>query len=73
MSHATATSPVSTGGGGTLFEQHVDALFLALLLVRAPLPILKDCQVEEVHFQAEHLGWKTDDVLFQFAFKMTLW
>jgi hypothetical protein len=58
-----ATSPVSTGGGGTLFEQHADALFLALLLVRAPLPILKDCQVEEVHLQAEHLGWKTDDVL----------
>ncbi len=63
MSDASATSPVSTGGGGTFFEQHVDALFLALLLVRAPLPILKDCQVEEVHLQTEYLGWKTDDVL----------
>jgi hypothetical protein len=63
MIGVTATSPVSTGGGGTFFEQHVDALFLALLLVRAPLPILKDCQVEEVHLQAEHLGWKTDDIL----------
>jgi hypothetical protein len=59
----SATSPVSTGGGGTFFEQHVDALFLALLLVREPLPILRDCQVEEVHLQAEHLGWNTDDVL----------
>ena len=59
----SATSPVSTGGGGTFFEQHVDALFLALLLVRAPLPILKNCQIEGVHLQAEHLGWKTDDVL----------
>jgi len=63
MSDASATSPVPTGGGGTFFEQHVDALFLALLLVRAPLPILKDCQVEEVHLQAGHLGWETDDVL----------
>ena len=63
VSGPSATSPVSSGGGGTFFEQHVDALFLALLLVRAPLPILKDCQVEEVHLQAEHLGWKTDDVL----------
>ncbi len=63
MNDVSATSPVSTGGGGTFFEQHVDALFLALLLVHAPLPILKDCQVEEVHLQAEHLGWKTDDVL----------
>lgn len=63
MSGVSATSPVSTGGGGTIFEQHVDALFLALLLVRAPLPILKDCQAVEVHLQAEHLGWETDDVL----------
>jgi len=63
MNDVSATSPVSTGGGGTFFEQHVDALFLALLLVRAPLPILKDCQTEEVHLQGEHLGWKTDDVL----------
>jgi len=62
MNGHSATSPVSSGGGGTFFEQHVDALFLSLLLVRAPLPILKDCQVEEIHFQAEHLGWRTDDV-----------
>ena len=63
MDDVSATNPVSTGGSGTFFEQHVDALFLALLLVRAPLPVLKDCQVEKVHFQAEHLGWKTDDIL----------
>ncbi|WP_019594344.1 hypothetical protein [Thioalkalivibrio sp. ALM2T] len=63
MSGVSATSPVSTGGGGAVFEQNVGALFLALLLVRAPLPVLKDCQVEEVHLQAEHLGWNTDDVL----------
>lgn len=63
MNGSSAASPTSTGGGGTFFEQHVDALFLALLLVRAPLPILKDSQVEEVHLQSEHLGWKTDDVL----------
>ena len=63
ISHTRASSPVSTGGDGIFFEQHVDALFIALLLVRAPLPILKDCQVEEVHLQTEHLGWKTDDVL----------
>jgi hypothetical protein len=56
-------SPTSTGGGGTFFEQHVDALFLALLLVRAPLPVLKDAQAEEVHLQAKHLGWRTDDLL----------
>lgn len=59
----SVSSPVATGSGGTFFEQHVDALFLALLLVRAPLPVLKDCLIEEVQLQTEHLGWKTDDVL----------
>ncbi len=57
------SSPIATGGSGTFFEQHVGAQFLALLLVRGIPPILKDCQVEEVHFQTEHLGWQTDDVL----------
>lgn len=57
------SSPTATGGSGTFFEQHVGAYFLALLLVRGIPPLLKDCQVEEVHFQTEHLGWSTDDVL----------
>ena len=57
------SSPEATGGAGTFFEQHVNATFLALLLVRGIPPILTDCQLEEVHFQTEHLGWKTDDVL----------
>ncbi|MBI5245020.1 MAG: hypothetical protein HY922_15250 [Elusimicrobia bacterium] len=67
MSDSTDTdrisSPVSTGGGGTFFEQHVDAYWLAQLLVRGIPPILLDCAVVEVHFQTEHLGWHTDDFL----------
>lgn len=57
------SSPVATGGSGTFFEQHVGAYFLAQLLVRGIPPLLKDCQVQEVHFQTEHLGWSTDDML----------
>ena len=57
------TSPISTGGSGTIFEQHVDAFFLALMLVRGTPPILKDCRLEEVHLQADHLGWSTDDLV----------
>lgn len=57
------SSPASTGGAGTLFEQHVDAYWLAQLLVRGIPPILGDCSVAEVHLQTEHLGWHTDDVL----------
>lgn len=57
------SSPEATGGAGTFFEQHVNAMFLARLLVRGLPPVLTDCQLEEVHFQTEHLGWETDDVL----------
>src|SRR4051794_26588709 len=57
------SSPASTGGAGTFFEQHVGAHWLSLLLVRAIPPIIHDCIVVEVHFQTERLGWHTDDFL----------
>ncbi len=57
------SSPASTGGAGTFFEQHVDAYWLAQLLVRGIPPILHDCAVVEVHLQTERLGWHTDDFL----------
>lgn len=57
----SVSSPAATGGAGTFFEQHVDAYWLALLLVRGIPPILLDCSIVEVQFQAERLGWNTDD------------
>lgn len=57
------SSPVSTGGGGTGFEQHVGAYWLAQLLVGGIPPILIDTTVAEVSFQTERLGWQTDDFL----------
>lgn len=57
------SSPASTGGAGTVFEQHVGAYWLAQLLVHAIPPILHDCTITEVQFQTEHLGWHTDDFL----------
>src|SRR2546430_15499002 len=62
-SHALTSSPASTGGAGTAFEQHVDAYWLAQLLVRGIPPILHDCAVVEVHLQTAHLGWQTGDFL----------
>ena len=56
-------SPAATGGAGHSFEQHVDAYWLGLLLVRAIPPIIIDCTLEEVHLQTRHLGWQTDDFL----------
>jgi hypothetical protein len=57
------SSPISTGGEGVFFEQHVAAYWLAQLLVRSIPPILTDRGVTEVHFQTEHLGFNTDDFL----------
>lgn len=57
------SSPAATGGAGTFFEQHANASFLALLLVRGIPPICTNCRVVEVHVQTEHLGWDTDDFL----------
>ena len=57
------SSPASTGGAGTFFEQHVAAYWLAQLLVRGVPPILLDCSVIEVHLQTERLRWHTDDFL----------
>jgi hypothetical protein len=57
------SSPASTGGAGTFFEQHVVAYWLAHLLVRGIPPILRDCMVVEVKLQTSHIFWKTDDFL----------
>ena len=57
------SSPASTGGAGTTFEQHVGAYWLAQLLVGAIPPIAIDTTVAEVGFQTERLGWHTDDFL----------
>lgn len=63
MTTPRISSPVSTGGAGTFFEQHVAAYWLAQLLVRGFPPILVETNVAEVHLQTEHLGWRTDDCL----------
>jgi hypothetical protein len=58
-------SVISTGGGGTVFEHHVGASFLALLLTKAFLPVYSDSIPTQVHFQANRLGWKLDDLLIE--------
>lgn len=61
------SSPISTGGEGFFFEQHVSAYWLTQLLVRSIPPILTDTGVTAVHFQTEHLGFNTDDFLVDCA------
>jgi hypothetical protein len=57
------SSPASTGAAGAFFEQHVNAYWLAQLLVGGIPPVLVDCFVVQVDLQTEHLGWHTDDFL----------
>ena len=61
--HRSIASPIATGGAGPTFEQHVGAMFLALLLIRGVPAVFRDWQVDEVSFQTQHLGWATDDLL----------
>lgn len=56
------SSPFSTGGGGNNYERHVQALFLLSLLVDGFAPVT-DCPITELHFQAKHLGYNTDDLV----------
>lgn len=57
------SSPAATGGAGNVYEQHVAAYWLALLLVRGAPPIFRNSAVTCVHFQTERLGYHTDDFL----------
>lgn len=63
MPRERISSPTSTGGAGTFFEQHVAAYWLAQLLVQGIPPVLIHTTVAEVSLQTELLGWKTDDFL----------
>ena len=52
----------STGGGGTNFEQNIQALFLLSLLVEGFCPILNE-PTTRVAFQAKRLGYDVDDIV----------
>lgn len=52
----------STGGGGTNFEQQIQAMFLLSLLVDGFCPAMHE-QTKRVCFQAKHLGYDVDDLV----------
>lgn len=58
-----AASPFSTGGGGTVFELKVQTGLLGTLLVKGHVPSFENAILQELHLQAEHLGYETDDAL----------
>lgn len=68
MSSSSSTaSVISTGAGGTVFEHHVGASFISLLLTGGFLPVFPQASAIKVHFQAKRLGWNTDDLVIEGA------
>lgn len=63
MSPKNLSNPISTGGGGHLFEAHVQASFLTLMLARGFAPCLAPWPINKIKLQASHEGYKTDDLV----------
>lgn len=66
-SSSSIASVISTGAGGIVFEHHVGASFLSLLLTGGFLPVFLQASPSKVHFQAKRLGWDTDDFVIEGA------
>ena len=60
---AQLSNPFSTGGGGSHFEAHIQAMFVALMLSGGFAPCLPPWPITEVKLQNKIEGFDTDDVL----------
>lgn len=57
------SNPYSTGGGGTHFENRVQASFVVLMLTGGYAPCLPTWPIYEIKLQGKHLGIDTDDLI----------
>ena len=57
------SSPFSTGGGGTIFENRVQAAFVVLMLTKGVCPCLPSWPIFSVKLQGRYSGFSTDDVI----------
>lgn len=65
MAGSSHIASVISTGGGVVFEQHVGAAFLALILTKAFLPVHSNSIPTRVHFQAKRMGWNVDDLIVE--------
>jgi len=56
-------NPFSTGGGGSHFEAHVQASFVALMLTGGYAPCLPCWPIKKIRLQAKSAGYNTDDLI----------
>lgn len=57
------SNPFSTGGGGSVFESHVQASFVALMLTGGFAPCLPCWPIKKIKLQGKYAGYDTDDLI----------
>lgn len=57
------TNPFSSGGGGVIFETHVQALFVVLMLAGGFVPFFPSCVINKIKLQGRYAGYDTDDLI----------
>jgi hypothetical protein len=57
------SNPFSTGGGGTIFETHVQASFVVLMLSGGFAPCLPPWPIKKIKLQGKYAGYDTDDAI----------
>lgn len=57
------SNPFSTGGGGSHFEAHVQASFVALMLTGGYSPCLPCRPINKIKLQGKFAGYQTDDLI----------
>lgn len=63
MKRKRLSNPFSTGGGGPLFEAHVQAAFVTLMITGGYTPCFPSKPIVEVQFQGKKDGYATDDLI----------
>jgi len=57
------SNPFSTGGGGVIFENRVQATFVALMLTGGRAPCLPPWPIRKIKLQGKIEGYDTDDLI----------
>lgn len=57
------SNPFSTGGGGIIFETHVQASFVTLMLSGGFAPCLHPWPIKKIKLQGKYAGYDTDDAI----------
>lgn len=63
MSRKKLSNPFSTGGGGVLFEAHVQAAFVTLMITGGYAPCFPSKPIVEIKLQGKVDGYATDDLI----------